>query len=80
MQEYAKHIAWLMLFTFWEVSPRKNYFYSENLPRYIIGLTFTEIPRGGKPEKSLEIFWMKNETIFQFGIRAMKNYADLGGC
>ena len=55
-------------------------FYSENLPRYIIGLRFTEIPRGGKPEKSLEIFWMKNKTIFQFGIRAMKNYADLGGC
>ena len=44
-----------------------------------IDQSFEEILQGVRLLKNLEIFWINNETIMEFGFRMMWNYADLGG-
>ena len=47
------------------------------------GKCFKEVYEDGWFVKSLEIFWMNNKTIIEFGFRRMiymKYYADLVGC
>ena len=59
-----------------------NYSYSPTV-RKIRQMFFKEVYEDGRFVKSLEIFWMNNKTIIEFGFRRMiymKYYADLVGC
>ena len=41
-------------------------------PSWKINQSFEESLRGGKLVKNLEIFWMNNKTIIEFGFRLMR--------
>ena len=68
MQEY--YIAWWILPTFLGVSPILNSpFIFWNRAEKYIGQSFEEYLRGGKHVKKMEIYWMNNKTIIEFGFR-----------
>ena len=80
MQEYARHIAGWKLSTFWGVSTRESIclYPCEIMPNE---WSLEECLQEGNLVKNLEIFWMNNERIIEFGFfYDVKKYADLRGC
>ena len=61
-----------MLSTVWVVSARKKKSVYILKPSWKINQSFEESLRGGKLVKNLEIFWMNNKTIIEFGFRLMR--------
>ena len=74
MQEYAKYIAQLMLYTFWGVSERTVVLCPETVRE------FEESLRKGKLVKKLEIFSMNNKTIIEFGFRITWRITEISEC
>ena len=70
MQEYARHIAGWKLSTFWGVSTRENIclYPCEIVPNE---WSLEECLQEGKLVKNLEIFWMNNKRIIEFGFCTM---------